>query len=111
MLLSGQSVIQHPAGREEEKGGLGSVNGPRRSGMWGGAGRARGGMTRRRGVRAVRVAAGIAKGVRRIVAVTGAEAQKAIADGEALTQQLAAAEKLADVAELDKALTALKQVR
>jgi alanyl-tRNA synthetase len=44
---------------------------------------------------------GIAKGVRRIVAVTAADAAAAIAEGEALAQQVEAAAALPD-AELEK---------
>jgi alanyl-tRNA synthetase len=44
---------------------------------------------------------GIAKGVRRIVAVTAADAAAAIAEGEALAQQVEAAAGLPD-AELEK---------
>jgi len=50
---------------------------------------------------------GIAKGVRRIVAVTAADANTAISAGEELAGQVAAAEKLPD-AELEKALVGLK---
>jgi alanyl-tRNA synthetase len=44
---------------------------------------------------------GIAKGVRRIVAVTAADAETAIAEGQELQQQVAAAAALPDT-ELDK---------
>lgn len=50
---------------------------------------------------------GIAKGVRRIVAVTAADAKAAIAGGQELLAQVAAAEKLPD-AELEAALAGLK---
>uniref|UniRef100_A0A383VXA1 Alanine--tRNA ligase n=1 Tax=Tetradesmus obliquus TaxID=3088 RepID=A0A383VXA1_TETOB len=50
---------------------------------------------------------GIAKGVRRIVAVTAADAAAAIAEGEALAQQVEEAAALPD-AELEKALIPLK---
>eukprot|EP00879_Flechtneria_rotunda_P019885 GHRR01020901.1.p1 GENE.GHRR01020901.1~~GHRR01020901.1.p1 ORF type:complete len:887 (+),score=336.05 GHRR01020901.1:277-2937(+) len=50
---------------------------------------------------------GIAKGVRRIVAVTADDAAAAIAEGEAFMQHVEAAAALPD-AELDKALTPLK---
>lgn len=52
---------------------------------------------------------GIAKGVRRIVAVTGPEAAKAIQEGEALSAQVAAAAALTDTAALEKAINAVKQ--
>ncbi len=50
------------------------------------------------------------QGIRRVVAVTGAEAEAAIADGEALAARLADAEGLAGPA-LDAAVTSLKQAR
>ena len=53
---------------------------------------------------------GIAKGIRRIVAFTGEDAAKAIAEGERLASQIDAARKLPE-AELDKALSVIKQVR
>ena len=48
--------------------------------------------------------------MRRIIAVTGAEADKAIKEAERLGVELAAAAKLPD-AELEKAVNAIKQVR
>ncbi|KAL3153432.1 hypothetical protein ABBQ38_011767 [Trebouxia sp. C0009 RCD-2024] len=51
---------------------------------------------------------GIAKGIRRIVAVTGQEAAEAIKEGEALADQLAAAQKLQGQ-DLEKEVAALKQ--
>ena len=52
---------------------------------------------------------GIAKGVRRIVAVTAGEADAAIAEAERLRGQLEAAAKL-EGATLEKEVAALKQV-
>ena len=49
------------------------------------------------------------QGIRRIVAVTGQEAAEAIKEGEALADQLAAAQKLQGQ-ELEKEVAALKQV-
>jgi alanyl-tRNA synthetase len=48
--------------------------------------------------------------VRRIVAVTGEDALKAIAEGDRLVAEMEAAKRLPD-ADLDKALTAFKQVQ
>lgn len=59
----------------------------------------------------VHACAGIAKGVRRIVAVTRDEAQRAIAEGVRLEGLVAAAAQHTDMAELDKALSACRQVR
>ena len=53
---------------------------------------------------------GIAKGIRRIVAFTGEDAVRAIAEGNRLAGQIEAAKALPD-AELDKVLSAIKQVR
>ena len=50
------------------------------------------------------------QGIRRIVAVTGQEAAEAIKEGEALADQLAAAQKLQGQ-DLEKEVAALKQVR
>ena len=47
--------------------------------------------------------------MRRIIAVTGAEADKAIKEAERLAAELAAAAKLPD-AELEKAVNSIKQV-
>jgi len=52
---------------------------------------------------------GIAKGIRRIVAFTGEDAAKAIAEGERLASEIEAARKLPE-ADLDKALSVFKQV-
>ncbi len=52
---------------------------------------------------------GIAKGVRRIVAVTAAEAEAAIAEGERLAGELEAAAKL-ESAQQEKEVSTLKQV-
>ena len=52
---------------------------------------------------------GIAKGIRRIVAVTAGEAEAAIAAGQRLQEQLEAAMKLQGV-DLEKEVAALKQV-
>jgi len=52
---------------------------------------------------------GIAKGVRRIVAVTGADADTAIATGSTLTSEVAAATKLTDTAALEVRVNTLKQ--
>ena len=52
---------------------------------------------------------GIAKGIRRIVAVTAAEAEAAIAEAAQLQVQLEAAKQLHG-AEKEKAVAALKQV-
>ena len=52
---------------------------------------------------------GIAKGVRRIVAVTAAEAAAAIAEGERLAGELEAVAKL-EGAEQEKEVSSLKQV-
>lgn len=52
---------------------------------------------------------GIAKGIRRIVAVTGEEAAAAIREGETLANQMAAAQKLQGQ-DLEKEVAALKQV-
>ena len=52
---------------------------------------------------------GIAKGVRRIVAVTAAEATAAIAEGERLAGEVEAVAKL-DGEQQDKAVSTLKQV-
>jgi len=52
---------------------------------------------------------GIAKGIRRIVGVTGPDAVKAIKEGETLSAQVAAAGALTDVAELERAINATKQ--
>lgn len=49
------------------------------------------------------------QGIRRIVAVTGQEAAEAINEGEALADQLAAAQKLQGQ-DLEKEVAALKQV-
>lgn len=54
---------------------------------------------------------GIAKGTRRIVALTRGDAQRAVAEGQRLEAQVASAAGQADVAELDKALTTCRQVR
>ncbi len=53
---------------------------------------------------------GIAKGVRRIVAVTAAEATAAIAEGERLMGEVQAVSKLSGEQQ-DKAVSTLKQVR
>ena len=53
---------------------------------------------------------GIAKGIRRIVAFTGEDAAKAIAEGNRLAAQIEAAKALPD-SDLDKVLSAIKQVR
>ena len=53
---------------------------------------------------------GIAKGVRRIVAVTAAEATAAIAEGERLMGEVQAVGKLSGEQQ-DKAVSTLKQVR
>lgn len=52
---------------------------------------------------------GIAKGIRRVVAVTAAEAQEAIGAGELLTERIALAGELPPL-QLDKELGSLKQV-
>ena len=52
---------------------------------------------------------GIAKGVRRIVAFTGEEAERAIAEGASLAAEVEAAKSLPD-ADLDKAIKAIVQV-
>lgn len=51
----------------------------------------------------------LVQGIRRIVAVTGEEAADAIREGEALANQLAAAQQLQDQ-QLEKEVAALKQV-
>jgi alanyl-tRNA synthetase len=53
---------------------------------------------------------GIAKGVRRIVAFTGEEAERAIAEGASLAAEVEAAKALSDTAELDKAIKTIVQV-
>ena len=53
---------------------------------------------------------GIAKGVRRIVAVTAAEAEAAIAEGERLAGELEAVAKL-PTEQQDKEVSTMKQVR
>ena len=50
------------------------------------------------------------QGIRRIVALTGQEAVDAIKEGEAISNQLAAAQKL-EGQQLEKEVAALKQVR
>mmetsp|Transcript_36663 Transcript_36663/g.81584 ORF Transcript_36663/g.81584 Transcript_36663/m.81584 type:complete len:1184 (-) Transcript_36663:438-3989(-) len=52
---------------------------------------------------------GIAKGIRRIVAYTGEEAEKAIAEGQRLAAEVAAAKALPD-AQLEKAVATIKPV-
>ncbi len=54
--------------------------------------------------------AGIAKGIRRIVAFTGDEARKAIAEGNRLAAEIEAAKAMKD-SEMDKAVGLIKQVR
>jgi len=54
--------------------------------------------------------AGIAKGIRRVVALTRGEAQQAIAEGQRLEGLVAAAAQQTDMGELDKALSACRQV-
>lgn len=54
--------------------------------------------------------AGIAKGTRRIVALTREDAQRAIAEGQRLEASVSGAAGLTDVGELDKAVSACRQV-
>jgi hypothetical protein len=49
--------------------------------------------------------------VRRIVAVTGSEAEAAIKEGDRLSSEVEAAGQLTDVAALEGKVSALKQVR
>ncbi len=54
-------------------------------------------------------AIGIAKGVRRIVAFTGLEAEKAIAEGQRIADEIETARKLPE-SDLETAVSAIKQV-